>query len=298
MTVSDESSTSVPESLARLIERARAVDGQPPFSDQSLVELQRAKRTLVDSAHGAAIVSPDELELVVDPDDRGHGHGANLLGAVLREHPDVEYAWAHGDHPASRALASRFGFTPVRTLLQLRAAHDTDGRSWHSAAASANGRPGHQKSETRSTPAISPFRPGIDDRAWLAVNATAFAEHPEQGALTQSDLDDRMAEPWFDAADFLTLRDGEGLIGFCWLKIEATAGQDRLGEFYAVGIDPSRQGEGLGRVLMDAGFARLAERGIRTAVLYVEADNEPALALYRRYGFTQHTIDVRYQRAR
>ena len=47
---------------------------------------------------------------------------------------------------------------------------------------------------------------------------------------------------------------------------------------------------------MDAGFARLADRGIRTAILYVEADNEPALALYRRYGFEQHTIDVRYRR--
>jgi mycothiol synthase len=135
------------------------------------------------------------------------------------------------------------------------------------------------------------FRPGTDDAAWLSLNALAFAQHPEQGRMTQRDLDDRKAEPWFDPEDFLLLWDGDALAAFCWLKVDGP-----IGEFYAVGVDPARQGEGLGRVLMDAGFARLAERGIREAALYVEADNEPALKLYERYGFTRHTIDVRYRR--
>lgn len=279
---------SIPESLTGLMERARAIDGQPPFSDQSLVELQRGKRTLIDSAHGAAIVSAEELELVVDPDHRARGHGTELAGTVLQAHPDVTFAWAHGDHPASRALASRFGFGPVRTLLQLRATLNS--------SSSVKSPPGEESMTTRREFVMSPFRAGADDSAWLALNAAAFSDHPEQGSLTQGDLDDRMAEPWFTADDFLVLRDGADMIGFCWLKIEATSGQEVLGEFYAVGIDPARQGEGLGRVLMDAGFTRLTERGIHTAVLYVEADNEPALALYRRYGFSQHAIDVRYQR--
>jgi mycothiol synthase len=87
----------------------------------------------------------------------------------------------------------------------------------------------------------------------------------------------------------LLLRDGDELIGFCWLKVEGD-----IGEFYAVGIAPHRQGEGLGRVLVEAGFARLAARGIRTASLYVEADNEPALRLYRSFGFGDYTVDVQY----
>jgi mycothiol synthase len=164
----------------------------------------------------------------------------------------------------------------------------------------------------RDPPRVTPFRPGTDDAEWLSLNARAFAHHPEQGSLTQRDLDDRRAEPWFDADDFLVLRDGDSddgpMIGFCWLKVgfdtpptpsEATQPTEvkaEVGEFYAVGIDPDRQGEGLGRVLMDAGFARLRERGIRTAALYVEADNAPALALYDRYGFAPHTIDIRYRR--
>ncbi|MEO6942451.1 MAG: mycothiol synthase [Terrimesophilobacter sp.] len=275
---------SIPESLVELIAAAKSVDGQPPFSDQSLLELERGDRTLVRTEHGAAIVGDDEVELVIAPDERGRGRGAALVEFVLAAHPAVRYAWAHGDHPASRALAKRFGFEPVRTLLKLHA--PVSNGSLHDA--------------------ITAFRPGVDDAEWLALNARSFAGHPEQGKLTQRDLDDRIAEPWFLAEDFLVLRDDDDMIGFCWLKVEdgnATDGtavdstaRSNSGEFYAVGIDPDRQGEGLGRALMDAGFARLASRGIRTAELYVEADNEAALALYGRYGFTRHTIDVRYQR--
>lgn len=285
-----------PESLADLISRARSVDGQPPFSDQSLVELERGERVLVwdedgPAVVGAAVVGTTEFEFVIHPKSRGRGRGSALLARVLVEHPEAKYAWAHGDHPASRALAARFGFEPVRTLLQLLAPVSTR------PSREAQGTNGNPLPETvKGALRISPFRPGVDDAAWRALNSKAFAHHPEQGNLTQQDLDDRTNEHWFNADDFLLLADGSGdnntLIGFCWLKVEG-----KSGEFYAVGIDPDRQGEGLGRVLMDAGFARLAARGIRTASLYVEADNEPALALYCQYGFTQNTIDVRYRRA-
>lgn len=296
-----------PEALAAIIARARESDGQPPFSDQSLVELERGERSLVRTDHGAAVVGADDVELVVDPDARGRGEGTALLERVLAEHPEVRFAWAHGDHPASRALAARFDFVAVRTLLQLRAAVP-DGDSLRDALRAPQGT--GPLPEEPATPAsrrehpedhqLRSFRPGTDDAAWLALNSRAFAHHPEQGNLTHRDLDDRVAEPWFDADDFLILTDDGAMTGFCWLKIAGNADSANarvdVGEFYAVGIDPDRQGEGLGRVLMDAGFARLAERGIRTAALYVEADNEPALALYERYGFTRYTIDVRYHR--
>lgn len=308
-------SPSVPEALGGLIERAVAADGQPPFSDQSLVELARGERELMQVEHGFALVSPSEseLELVVDPDARGRGLGAALARQVLAAHPGVEFAWAHGDHPGSRTLAKRFGFESVRTLLQLHAGLDTppavalDQRSIAIASARQNTTDGRVPAQRvyRDHPEVTAFRPGTDDAEWLALNARAFADHPEQGRLTQRDLDDRKADSWFDADDFLILRDGNTMIGFCWLKVgfdtppttpEATQ-PAVTGEFYAVGIDPDRQGEGLGRVLMEAGLARLAERGIRTAALYVEADSTRALALYRRYGFAQHTIDIRYRRA-
>lgn len=285
MTVSVSRPPSVPEYLTGLIGRAKAVDGQPPFADQSLVELERGERTLLGSEDGVAIFSGEEFELVVDPEHRNRGLGGELVAFLMQELPDLTYAWAHGDHPGSRALARQFGFAPVRTLLQLRATLDSSSSKPIPPAEHS------VKPSPEEKPSVSPFRPGVDDNAWLALNATAFADHPEQGSLTQRDLDDRMTEPWFNAKDFLILRDGDTMVGFCWLKMSG-----EIGEIYAIGMDPSRQGEGLSRVLMDAGFARIAEQGIRTVALYVEADNAPALALYQRYGFTQHTIDIRYQR--
>jgi mycothiol synthase len=268
-------SPSVPDWVAGLAERATRADGQPPFSDQSLIDLGEGHRELIAlGTDAAAIVTPDaaEAEFVVDPGTRRRGLGEQLLTMLLARSGGTLRVWAHGDHPAARILAARHGLEPVRTLLQLRAAiRDT--------------RPATRSSGTE----VAAFRPGIDDAAWLAVNAAAFASHPEQGRLTQDDLDARKAEEWFEPLDFLLLRDGDELIGFCWLKVEGD-----IGEFYAVGIAPHRQGEGLGRVLVEAGFARLAARGIRTASLYVEADNEPALRLYRSFGFGDYTVDVQY----
>lgn len=264
--------------LRDLIAAATAADGQPPFSDQILVDHAAGTRRLMtvgDAPSGAALVAVDgggaDAELVVHPDARRRGFGDRLLRDVMSVAEGTLLIWAHGDHPAARALAAKYDFEPVRELLQLRAA-----------VAPAAG---------SSSPGIRPFQPGVDDAVWLDLNARAFAEHPEQGKLAQADLDARKAGDWFDPDDFLLLWDGEELIGFCWLKI---AGD--LGEFYAVGVSPDRQGEGIGRTLVEAGLNRLAQRGIREANLYVEADNEPAVRLYRSYGFRNHTVDIQYRR--
>ncbi|PWB98163.1 mycothiol synthase [Homoserinimonas hongtaonis] len=272
-------SANTPEWLNRLISRATATDGQPPFSDQSLVELRDGRRELLSIDETAAAVllrgDPGEAELVVDPDARGNGLGEQMLSRVLTESPSI-LIWAHGDHPAARSLAARHELTAVRTLLQLRAPVHAD----LGAAGALDG--------------FTPFRPGHDDAAWLDINARAFAHHPEQGSLTQVDLDARMAEPWFNADDFLLLRDEDGqVIAFCWLKVDGD-----IGEFYVVGVDPRHQGSGLGRRLVAAGLAHLAASGIRTASLYVDADNVPAVRLYRSYGFADHTVDVQYSTRR
>ena len=40
-----------------------------------------------------------------------------------------------------------------------------------------------------------------------------------------------------------------------------------------------------------AGLAWLAQQGLTTGMLYVEADNEPALRTYYKLGFEQHRTD-------
>jgi len=63
-----------------------------------------------------------------------------------------------------------------------------------------------------------------------------------------------------------------------------------------IGADPGRQGRGFGRALTTAGLASLAARGIRVGMLYVDADNQAAVGLYRALGFVTHRTDRAYGR--
>lgn len=273
----------------RVASEATAVDGYSPFNEQALFDLRAGRR----SAHlvtareghtvGAAITGLGELDLVIAPKYRRSGHGAATLAALLSGPPaeatEALSAWSHGDHPGARALAAHWGFVAVRTLLELRLQLAP-----------------HAEAPKRPLPPagfeIGSFRLGIDESEWVALNALVFAAHPEQGAITESDLRARQAEQWFAADDFLIVRDAAGRMrGYNWLKVEAD-----VGEIYVVGVHPDAAGAGLGRALMEAGLHRLRERGCTTAALYVEADSTGPVHLYRSLGFTDHTVDVQYRR--
>jgi mycothiol synthase len=138
---------------------------------------------------------------------------------------------------------------------------------------------------------VRPFVPGRDEEAWLAVNAAAFASHPEQGRWTRADLAARMAEPWFDPAGFLLAERGDELLGFHWTKVHP----DGSGEVYVLGVAPAAQGLGLGNALLVRGLAHLAAAGCPAVLLYVDGDNPTALRLYEKAGFTSHDLDVQWQ---
>ncbi len=127
---------------------------------------------------------------------------------------DAELGWAHGRRPAALAFAAARGWTAARTLWQLR-------------------RPLTDEIPDAPLPAgitLRPFVPGQDEDAWVAVNARAFAHHPEQGAWTARDVRLREAEPWFDPAGFLlAVRDDGSLAGFHWTKVHAGPAADRRG---------------------------------------------------------------------
>ena len=200
--------------------------------------------------------------------------------------------WAHGDLPAAAALAAAAGFTRVRSLLQMR-------RSL-----------AEPLPEPRLPDGITlrNFVPGRDEDEWLAVNAAAFADHPEQGGWTRDELEHREAQPWFDPAGFfLAVRAGR-VAGFHWTKIHTRAendnpaglshqftGPDSVGEVYVVGVDPAEQGSGLGRALTLAGLHYLRSRGLPSVMLYVDEDNRPAIRLYESLGFAHQGTDVMFQ---
>jgi mycothiol synthase len=199
--------------------------------------------------------------------------------------------WAHGDHPSASALAIGLGFDRVRVLLQLR-------RSLFAPLDEVVLPPGVH---------LRAFRPGVDDEAWVALNAAAFAEHPEQGKWTLEDLHVRLREPWFEAAGFIlaeSLESDGKLLGFHWTKVhgdphegEEPHAHEPIGEVYVLGVAPGAHGGGLGRALTLAGLWHLRNRGLAQVMLYVDESNTRAVALYQRLGFVRWSNDVSYQRA-
>ncbi|GAA0301911.1 mycothiol synthase [Streptomyces turgidiscabies] len=276
--------------LALLADAARA-DGQQAVSEQGRLQLRGGAREGVSHfllSVGGELVGYAQLEdtdpveapaaeLAVHPAHRGHGHGRALGSALLAASGKRLRVWAHGGHSAARHLAQVLGLTLFRELRQLRRPL-TDLEL--------------PEPKLPEDVTVRTFVPGEDDAAWLAVNAAAFAHHPEQGSLTQRDLDDRKGEAWFDPEGFfLAFRDGE-LVGFHWTKTHAA---ERLGEVYVIGLRPGAQGGGLGRALTTIGLRHLAERGLPTAMLYVDADNTAAVSLYERLGFDTHETDLMYR---
>ncbi|KNB51430.1 mycothiol synthase [Streptomyces caatingaensis] len=288
--VLDELAPELVREVLDLIAAAAAEDGQQAVSEQGRLQLRGRRpgvRHVLLREDGGLVgygqledTDPVEApagELVVHPAHRGRGHGRALGGALLQESGKRLRVWAHGGHPAARHLAQVLGMSLFRELRQMR----------RPLAGLESGEPRFPEGVTVRT-----FRPGEDDAAWLAVNAEAFAHHPEQGSLTQRDLDDRKGEDWFDPEGFFLAERAGEIVGFHWTKVHAAEG---LGEVYVLGVRPGAQGGGLGRALTTVGLRHLAARGLPTAMLYVDADNAPAVAVYERLGFTVHETDLMYR---
>ena len=101
-----------------------------------------------------------------------------------------------------------------------------------------------------------------------------------------ADLENRMNEPWFDAEGFFIATNDKKIVGFCWTKIHHDfVNQDPIGEIYVVGVDPDNKKNGLGKALTITGLNYLVAKNLKQAMLYVDADNGPALAMYQGLGF-------------
>jgi mycothiol synthase len=281
-------------------------DGNPPLSEQTLVTLRGSDggehrvlslalyapdedsdpATAEDLAGIAVVIeSPDGtgvLELAVHPSYRNRGVAGRLLAALQEKRGfDGLTAWSHGNHEAAAELASRFGYGPVRELRKMRL------------MSSASSLP-----DAALPPGVTlrAFVPGQDEQAWLAANRAAFAHHPEQGSMTLADLKAREEEAWFDPEGFLLAVDADGtLLGYHWTKVHPKQGpHPAIGEVYVVGVTPDAQGSGLGKALTVAGIRHLQEKGLHAVMLYVDVDNEAAVALYRKLGFVRWDTDVMY----
>jgi mycothiol synthase len=300
--------------VREMLARAEQADGVGAVSEtfrlalgparDGVVHLLReaADGTLVGYAQVAQAGTPDAVaELVVDPDHRRRGNGRALLDGVLAV--GAQSVWAHGMLPAAGALARAAGLVVTRELYvmnrPLTAADEVD-------------------PVLPQGFAVRAFEPGKDDERWVALNAAAFASHPEQGRLTVEDLHERMAQPWFDPAGLLLVVDESTgtVVAFHWTKVETSAlslreaaenaveprverllvGKVRKGkgEVYVVGVDPAYQGRGLGGPVTRLRLAHHARLGLAEVELYVDGDNTAARRTYERLGFVDAAVHAQY----
>lgn len=285
--------------VTELLDAAARADGRRPLSDHLYLDLVGGG---TDGFAGLLAWEPghdhplayaqiskgnDSLafELVVHPHHRYEMAtiGPELMDAALdvvrSEGGGVVNWWVYEPTSMHRTLADDAGMHQGRTLHQMRRPLPTER---------------HATIETRA------FVPGTDDDEWLRVNNRAFADHSEQGGWTLDTFCRRQQEEWFDAEGFrIHERDGR-MAGFCWTKVhpadpEVHQGDEGdLGEIYVIAVDPDFHGLGLGSELTLAGLDHLAGLGIGTGLLYVDADNTGAVAMYRKLGFGVHSTNAAF----
>ncbi len=296
--------------VAALAQAATAADGVAPLSEHVLLHVRNGSVSDEDGGSAAHLLAYDgarlvgyahldrgeaaegaSAEVIVHPDARRRGVGRALVTALRSATESGPLRlWSHGHLEAARDFAAADGFTNVRELWQMRRPLGVG-----APPLAAVGLPAGFAART--------FSPGRDEQAWLEVNARAFAHHPEQGRMTLDDLLLREAEPWFDPTGFFLVEqigdDSPVLAAFHWTKVHRheDGAHPPVGEVYVVGVDPDFQGSGLGRAVTLLGLHHLQERGLTSAMLYVDGDNRAAVATYTRLGFGQTAVDVMYSPA-
>ena len=279
-----------------LLAAAAAADGHHPLSDHAWLDLVDGGRPgfaallALEARHahpvGYAQLSRAEkasnwsIDLVIHPhhrydsEDIGRALLERAMGVLRAEGGGHVHFWVSHPSMAHDRLAAAVGLEKGRDLLQMQVTLPMG---------------------ERTHIVTRPFVVGQDEAAWIDVNNRAFDWHPEQGGWTLQTLQRREQEPWFDPAGFL-LHERDGLLSaFCWTKLHPAGTHDpAMGEIYVIAVNPDFQGLGLGRALTLAGLQSIAERGVATGMLYVDAANTAAVTLYEKLGFVVDHINRAY----
>ncbi len=291
--------------MHELVTAATELDGIAPVGEQVLRELgqERSGHLLVTDTGDAIIgylnLSPpresagEMAELAVHPRARRRGIGSAMARAALDKTSGRNQFWAHGTLEPARATASALGLVPVRELVQMR-------RPLDETAVIPTRRPGCGSARTRARP-MTPSCCASTTPPLCSIRSRAAGPRLSwpSGATNRGLIRRVCFWPSRTLGTQPKANEPAALLGFHWTKVHLD--RPGLGEVYVVGVDPSAQGRGLGKVLTSIGIASLADRLADrenstepTVMLYVESDNVAAVRTYQSLGFTTYSVDTAY----
>lgn len=125
---------------------------------------------------------------------------------------------------------------------------------------------------------------------WWQIDAAAQLERDLFGgtAWSAETFWSELARPetrWYVSATEDQGIGGQRLLGYAGLMVN-----DRQGDVQTVAVAPSARGRGLGARLLGDLLGEAARRRARSVLLEVDSANEPAIALYRRFGFERISV--------
>ena len=65
-------------------------------------------------------------------------------------------------------------------------------------------------------------------------------------------------------------------------------------EILNLAVHPDRRGDGIGAALLERAFDICIKKGIKTSFLDVKVSNEPAIGLYKKFGYVKIGVRKKY----
>ena len=124
------------------------------------------------------------------------------------------------------------------------------------------------------------IRPAFPDDVEPLVRLINAAFRVEQPYIDGDRVDAHSVRSYLAKGKFLVAEDSTGLAACVYVQIDNDGGYLGL-----LGVDPSRQGTGLGRKMMDAAEGYFREAGCKTVNLRVISARTPLPSFYRHLGY-------------
>jgi ribosomal protein S18 acetylase RimI-like enzyme len=216
--------------------------------------------------------------------ERNEARLRGLAAAHDTERPPVMGTFADERRPGGVALVTAHGYRPVRFFFDML-------------------RPTLDDIEVPPLPDGLELRPVTDragHRGLFDADAEAFMDH--WGGFDASDetFEEWLGEPDFDPSLFVIAWDGDEIAGAVINAIDANENEllhRKRGLLASVFVRRPWRRRGLAAALVARSLLLLRERGMTSAWLGVDADNQTgALGVYERAGFAVHSRATAYRK--